>query len=287
MLEELDTENNIMLTLAFLLVGWAVFYILARLLRLERYGLDIHPLYALYKSKGLNSFLERLGNWKPGLWRVVGNIGIASGVGQATFVAYILARNLYNFFFVPSQASPIMPLIPGVTISLGSLPWFLTAAGIVILTHEMSHGVQCVVERVPIKSSAILLAVVTFGGAVEPDEEAMERSRLISKMRIFASGSLTNLVLGLVLIPFFIAFGGAMPAPVAIFLQWVYFVAVNLAIMNMLPIYPLDGGQMLRSFSEAMKDRGMLVSRVATYGFFSLLAGNVVLSLMRFGLIPL
>ena len=48
-------------TLVLLVVGWFVFYLLARFLRLESYGLELHPFYAMYKSTRLNSVLLRVG----------------------------------------------------------------------------------------------------------------------------------------------------------------------------------------------------------------------------------
>jgi len=218
---------------------------------------------------------------------VVGNIGVAASLGEVAFMTYLLFLNLYRFVYAPERASPVMPLIPGVTIRLESLPWFLAAAGIVILTHELSHGIQCVVEGVPIRSSALLLAVVTFGGAVEPDEKAMEAAGMMSKMRIYAAGSLTNLATGLLLIVVFILFGGLLPAAVYIFLQWIYFLSINLALMNMLPVYPLDGGQMLRTYVGSMRRGGRVLQHVAMYGFLALMASNLILSLIKFGLIPL
>ena len=251
------------------------------------YGFEVHPLYAIYKSKRLNAFLERTGRRSPRLWRVVGNIGVAASLGEVAFMTYLLFLNLYRFVYTPELASPVMPLIPGVTIRLESLPWFLAAAGFVILTHELGHGVQCVVEGVPIRSSALLLAVITFGGAVEPDEEAMEAAAMMSKMRIYASGSLINLATGLLIIVILMLFGGLLPAAASIFLQWVYFLSINLALMNMLPIYPLDGGQMLRTYVSSMRRGGEALQRTAMYCFIALMVSNLVLSLIRFGLIPL
>ena len=266
---------------------WVVFYFAAVLLKLERYGFDVHPLYAMYKSTRLNSFLERTGRRSPGLWRVVGNLGVAASFGEVAFMTYLLFLNLYRFVFAPERASPVMPLIPGVTIRFESLPWFLAAAGVVILTHELSHGFQCVVEGIPVRSSALLLAVITFGGAVEPDEEALEAAGMMSKMRIFAAGSLVNLATGLLVILLFGLFGGFLPSVVSIFLHWVYFLSINLALVNMLPVYPLDGGQMLRTYLTSTRKGGRALERVAMYGFIALMASNLVLSLIRFGLIPL
>ncbi|MFH0849717.1 MAG: hypothetical protein V1924_02110, partial [Candidatus Bathyarchaeota archaeon] len=113
------------LTFVFIVVAWFLFYFLAKQMKLDERGWDIQPYYALYKSTKLNDIIKRIAGWNPGFWRVLGNIGIAASVGQATFLTYILSRNLWNFVFRPEQASPVQPLIPGVTISMNSLPWFL------------------------------------------------------------------------------------------------------------------------------------------------------------------
>ncbi|MCW4050711.1 MAG: site-2 protease family protein [Candidatus Bathyarchaeota archaeon] len=274
------------ITLAFILVGWISFYFLAKRLKLEEKGWEITPYYALYKSTKLNDLIKRIANISPRFWKVFGNIGIAASVGQVSFITYVLVRNIWNFIFVPEQASPVQPLIPGVTISFNSLPWFLLGAGIIIFTHELGHGLMCVIEDVPVKSSAVMFAVITFGGAVEPDEEAMQQASIWSKMRIYAIGSIINLATGLLMIPIFIMFGRILPVPLMVFFNWIYFVAINLAMMNMLPIGPLDGGQMWREFT-ARFDGGQLLQKTATYGFIAIILCNIGLSLAKFGLVPI
>lgn len=273
-------------TLALVLVAWLVFYLAAKRLRLDERGWVLEPYYALYKSTRLNDFVKRIADLSPGFWRVLGNVGVAASVGQVSFITYILVKNLWSFFYAPEQASPVQPLIPGVTISVDSMPWFLLGAGIIILTHELGHGIMCYVEGVKVKSTAVMLAVITFGGAVEPDEESMEQASLMSKMRIYAIGSLINLVTGLLTIPLFIAFGRSMPVQLIIFLNWVYFVGINLAMMNMLPIGPLDGGQMWRTYTERLEGGAKLQS-LATYGFIVLILSNISLSLAKFGFVPI
>jgi Zn-dependent protease len=274
------------LTLGLIIIGWSAFYFLGKHFKFNEKGWDISPLYALYKSTRLNDLINRLAKLNPGAWKTLGNIGVVTSVGQAGFITYILMHNVWNFIFVPEQASPVQPLIPGVTISVNSLPWFLLAAGVIILTHELGHGIMCIVEGVRVKSAAVMFAVITFGGAVEPEEEDIKAASIWSRMRIYAIGSIINLITGLLMIPVFIAFGRVMPIQLVIFFNWMYFVAINLAMMNMLPIGPLDGGQMWRDFTERFTF-GPTLRIGATYGFVGLIILNITLSLSRFGLVPL
>ena len=273
-------------TLGIIVAAWFTFYAVIIVFKVKRDDLEVSPLYALYKSTRLNGFIARLANWHPSMWRVLGNVGVVASVGQAAFASWLLIHNLLNFFFMPENASPVQPLIPGVTIGASSLPWFMLAAGVVILTHELSHGIQCVIGGIRVKSAAILVAVITFGGAVEPEEEDLQKAPLISRMRVFASGSIVNLITGLAIIPIMIAFGGVMPEALAIFFSWLYFVSINLAIMNMLPIGPLDGGQMWKAITD-VRPRGKLLQTAATYAFLALIVGNIIFSLSLFGLRPL
>ena len=273
-------------TLGLILIAWTVFYFLAKQLKLDEKGWEIAPLYALYKSTRLNDLINRLAKLSPAGWKVLGNIGIAASVGQAGFISFILLKNIWSFIFVPEQASPVQPLIPGVTISVNSLPWFLLAAGIIILAHELGHGVMCITEGVRVKSAAVMFAVITFGGAVEPEEEDIQSASIWSKMRIYAIGSLINLIMGLLTIPVFMAFGRTMPQFMLVFFNWVYFVSINLAMMNMLPIGPLDGGQMWRDFTQRF-NYGVTLRKGATYGFIGLILLNIIMSLAKFGLVPI
>jgi len=269
-----------------IIVGWIIFYIIAKALKFEEKGWVIQPYFALYKSTRLNNLIKRLAQMSPKTWKIVGNIGIAASIGQVLFLSWILISNLWNLVYVPEQATPVQPLIPGVTISYNSLPWFLVAAGVVIFTHELAHGIMCNIEGVPVKTSAILFAVITFGGAVEPDEESLKEASLMSKLRIFAGGSIINLMTGLLMVVLLVFLGRAMPFYVAMFVWWTQFVALNLSMMNMLPIGPFDGGQMWREYTNKFSN-GKLFQSIATYGFLALILGNIGLSLIQMGWTPI
>ncbi len=273
-------------TLAVFVTVWFAFVAVIKLLKVKRDDLEVSLVYALYKSTKLNGFIARLAGWHPKMWRVLGNIGVVAAVGQATFASWLLLNNLLKFFFAPSTATPVQPLIPGVTIGASSLPWFFLAAGFAILVHELSHGIQCLIEGVRVKSAALMVAVITFGAAVEPEEEDINKASIQTKMRIFASGSIVNLITGLATIPILIVFTGKMPEAVGLFFSWLYFISINLAIMNMLPIGPLDGGQMWRTITERWSS-GKLLQNIATYAFLALIVGNIVFSFNLFGLVPI
>jgi len=120
-----------------------------------------------------------------------------------------------------------------------------------------------------------------------PKKESLGRAGLMSKLRVFASGSLVNLVTGLLVVGVFSVVGGGLPHLVGVFLNWLYFLSINLAMVNMLPIYPLDGGQMVREYLATKPGWGRVLEQTTMYGFLALMVSNLLLSLMKFGLVPI
>ena len=52
-------------TVALILLLWVTAVAVSRALHLERRGLEAHPLYMIYRSRRINSLLERVAAWSP------------------------------------------------------------------------------------------------------------------------------------------------------------------------------------------------------------------------------
>lgn len=106
-----------------------------------------------------------------------------------------------------------------------------------VLAHEISHAL--VAERLGIKVKNITLFI--FGGAAQLGSDA-RRPR--DEAVIAAVGPLTSLVVGAVC--FGLALVVEQPQVNAIF-GWLAFINVSLAVFNLLPGFPMDGGRILRA----------------------------------------
>src|SRR4030066_2308118 len=140
-----------------LAVFWIVLYVLAYVFHLEKHGLQVEPAFFMFKSKALNSFLDRVANRRRALWLVLSNIGLAFSIGLMVFSIYILTNNLIQFSLPTiSRAAPLTLLIPGLTIRLYWLPYFFLAVVIMMLFHAVAHGMVALSEGIPILSSGVL-----------------------------------------------------------------------------------------------------------------------------------
>src|SRR3990170_3546775 len=186
--------------LTFLLgvgVFWLAIYVLAYVFHLDKRGLDVKPLYFMYRSKALNSFLDRVAQKRRLFWKVWGNISLAFSIGLMVFSIYFLVNNLLRFAFPIGPVAPVYPVIPVLTIRLFWLPYFFLAVAVIMLTHELAHGITARLEGIPVLSTGVLAFFLFFGAFVEPDEKEFEKASILARLRMLASGSATNLITAL------------------------------------------------------------------------------------------
>lgn len=118
------------------------------------------------------------------------------------FIFYVLAKNLTYLFLSPEQAVSVQPIVPlpGLFVSYETFPYLVLAVAVVMVSHELSHGIASIADRVPLKSTGVFFAHVVMGAFVEPDDKRLNQARNVSKLRVYAAGSFANVVLGILCI---------------------------------------------------------------------------------------
>lgn len=197
------TMGNILKFFLVALTAWLALVIILDWKKIphEKYGVLL--IFRTERSKG---FLQKVGKFRT-FWKVYSSLGVLIGyLGMLAFF-FLIISNFYFIYMNPLGSLPegtrgAMPIIPGVTVPLH---WII-ALIIVLIVHEFAHGIIAISERIPIKKLGVFLAtIIPLGAFVEPDEEALKSSSTISKLRVYAAGSFTNLmVAALIGIPLFL-----------------------------------------------------------------------------------
>ncbi|MHA2223800.1 MAG: site-2 protease family protein [Candidatus Hodarchaeales archaeon] len=154
--------------------------------------------YAFYRTTRLNRLIDMLSKRGKRFWKFIWDVGVISGLGILISGLVIFTINI-PLFFQPTAdgtttAIALTPVIPGITISFQSLPYFLVAIMVGAIVHEFAHGIAARVEEVDLKSTGIFVFLVFFGAFVEPDEKILKRKSRRSIVRIMAAGALANMV---------------------------------------------------------------------------------------------
>ena len=176
--------------LLFYLAVWVVIYALAVLLKADKHGIIAKPYYLMLKTVVFNSWIEKIGSRFRRGWLAFFDIGAAMGIGLLVFVIY----SFIGLFRHSSSAGPTLLIIPlpGLTIGWDIFPYILLAIAVLLIPHELAHGIASVLDKVPLKSSGVFMAIFLPGGFVEIDEENLAKRKARTKLRVFAAGSFTN-----------------------------------------------------------------------------------------------
>ena len=180
-----------------------------------------------------------------------------------------------------SLAAAVFPALhPGFATGTYWIMGVATALGLLgsIVVHETAHAVVARHFGIPIRGITLFI----FGGVAEMEEEpGSARGELL----MAAAGPLASLLLGLALVLAGSATGWPAAAAVLGYLGLINWV---LALFNLVPAFPLDGGRMLRAGLWLWRGDLLAATRIAAtigrgfglllvvWGLFRVLNGDVV-----------
>ena len=169
-------------------IGFILVWVIAILFR-KQLKIDIEGPLLMRKTTRLRGFIDSVANKSPRFWRWTMNIGIPVSVFFMGLMVYAIIASLKIMFSTPTVAIVLPGVdIPGSPIFI-PLGYGIIALAILMVVHEFGHGIISRVEGVKIKSIGVLMLAILPGAFVEPDEEDVEKSSRISKLRIYAAGS--------------------------------------------------------------------------------------------------
>ena len=196
----LANGDNLLLTIIILVI-FGLFVIIKR----KRFNVEGKIVF-LYKTKIGLKMMKRLAKFKR-LINIYSTIGVFVALAGIGFVLYLFLPYLYLMITSPKTTFPaVAPLFP-VSISVGGIPvligvpilYILIAIIVLAALHEASHGVVALSKNIKIKSTGFgfLFGVLPLA-FVEPDEKKVVKAKRIDRLRIFAAGAFTNVVLGFI-----------------------------------------------------------------------------------------
>jgi len=181
-------------------MAWVMVIVVAKALKLEKYGFELKAYSLVYKNKGVNDALIKvLGRTKRSV-KVFANVSLIAGFLMMGFAFYFLLNNISNYFVAQAEFSELTVLIPGITLtSAPAIAYFLLSIPIVLVMHEGAHGIVAALEKIKIKTGGFAIFIAMFAGFVEPDEEEFEKAKKISKLRVIGAGATSNVLFAIVL----------------------------------------------------------------------------------------
>lgn len=176
---------------------WLVLASIVRKFNLEERGVTaVPPIFLMVRTQKFLHIIDSLSERAKSFWNLYSTAGVVVSVAGIPASVGFFAWNAYKVLSAPREATPVIPVIPGVTIKIS---WGLIISIIIIFfVHEFSHGIVARREGISLKSVGALLLVVIPGAFVEPDEEEMKKASPLSRIKVYSAGSLGNFVVAAV-----------------------------------------------------------------------------------------
>lgn len=112
-----------------------------------------------------------------------------------------------------------------------------------IVLHELSHAMVAKLRGLPVRS----ITLFALGGVAQIEKEAADAK---TEFWMGIIGPITSFVIGVVCLAIMVTLGWTPPEfpqrPLPAMLMWLGYINIGLAIFNMIPGFPLDGGRVLR-----------------------------------------
>jgi len=186
-----------------------------------------------------------------------GNISLGRVFGIPLRLHYtwfiIFALVTYSLVRYPLVEPPYPPIEQ--RIILGILTSLLFFAS--ILTHELAHSILAIRNNIPVKE----ITLFVFGGVSQITKEATHpRAELL----IAIVGPLTSLALAGIFYGLHLLLAGTQHILAASLMQWLALINVILAVFNLIPGFPLDGGRIFRALVWQRTQDYHRATRIAT-----------------------
>jgi Zn-dependent protease/CBS domain-containing protein len=181
-------------------------------------------------------------------------LGVEIGLHYSWFIIAILI-----LFAVAGHFHTVNPQWgSGVIWILSAITALLFFASIV--AHELSHAAVARSRGIPVRS----ITLFALGGVANVERESPDPK---SEFWMAIVGPITSAAIGLVFLALASATGwspeaGTPASPYSAGLLWLGYINIALAVFNMIPGYPLDGGRVLRSIVWAVNKDMLKATRI-------------------------
>lgn len=198
--------------------------------------------------------------------------GIPVGVSWSWFLVFGLVTWSLAVGYFPAEYRNLSTATYWVLGALTSILFFGS-----VLAHEFGHSLVALRDKVPVRGITLFI----FGGVAQIEKEPPSAS---SEFRIAIAGPLTSFALAGI---FFAIYQLDRSVPfLAAPSIWLARINLTLALFNLIPGFPLDGGRVLRSIVWAITNNFKRATQVASFsgqliafgfigfGIFTALSGN-------------
>lgn len=220
--------------LVLFLTGLVIF------LYLDRNKVERHYILFYRRTKRGINLLDRIAKKAPRLWNYYGWAGVATGFVSMIVSFLLIAQVVKDMAVTKSVENGPSLILPGLVsenqfqagVSFIPVEYWVIGIGILMVAHEMSHGIVARAEDFELNSVGWIVMGIFPGAFVEPKGERMlpgdegeitsgegmwDQGDWRSRLKVLGAGSFANYVVAAVFLLGAIGFTTAITAPSNVF----------------------------------------------------------------------
>jgi len=183
---------------------------------------------------------------------IIGRLfGIDIGINYSWF--FLFGMITLSFWAQYSNEHPGWPSYAPIIAALATSALFFLS----LLAHEMSHSLLALAKGLPVHSITLFI----FGGVSLIEKEAMNAA---TEFEVGVIGPISSFIISGIF--FGLTLMVDVGSPLGAAFAWLAKINLFLAIFNMIPGYPLDGGRVLRAIVWAITGSVHRATRIAAAG---------------------
>ena len=196
-------------------------------------------------------------------WRLGKFLGIDIHIDSSWIIIFVLVTWTLAAQYFPSQ-NPNWPLLLNWSLGIIASILFFTS----VLAHELSHSLVAIHQGEKVRNITLFI----FGGVAQIGEEP---DKPLKEFLIASVGPLTSIAIGIIsgIVWWLIH---EISLPFASIFRYLAIINIALALFNLIPGFPLDGGRILRAIIWGLTKNVKLATKIAS------LSGKVVAFLLIF-----
>jgi membrane-associated protease RseP (regulator of RpoE activity) len=146
----------------------------------EKRGVERGPLTLIFRWRRGLEVIDRIAKKRERLLKKLGTLAVYISAPLILLVVVSLFISASHILKTPDAPPGIAPILSIV---------------VILVFHEIFHGFLARAENIPLKSLGIFaLTFIPLGAFVEPDDLELEKKPAMSKLRVYAAGSMGNFI---------------------------------------------------------------------------------------------
>lgn len=180
--------------------------VLASLIFKDRKKVKLEGIVLIRRTEKGRKTIDRIASSHRSFWNFMSIAGIIISVPALLIISAVLINNSYLLLTKQTEEGAARLLLPAPVSSPTSapgvffVPWWIWVVGVavVVIPHELFHGIMCRLEKIRIKSVGWILLLFIPGAFVEPDETQLKKMPRLVKLKVYVAGSFANIIIGFI-----------------------------------------------------------------------------------------